>query len=330
VSRAGRRAAPYPWGMTTNAPSQAVRTLLAGVVDYAGLFPPASLEMPPAVENFARYHMGEHEWMLGRFICPASRLDELSKHAATLMPGTFATSGYREHAGYQEPWRVSVIADQPLEQCLRSIVVFNERHGEEVHGRAVADALELKTSEVRQVEAALDIIPDEVFPFFELPADADVRGMVAALAGSAAGAKIRTGGVTADAIPSSERLASFIHTCSAAEVPFKATAGLHHPLRGEHRLTYDLDSPSGTMHGFLNVFIAASLVKQSRISPDQTGAILEERDADAFHFGEETVGWRGQELELVHVAKARESFALSFGSCSFQEPVDDLKSLGLL
>src|SRR5689334_1162740 len=94
---------------------QSVRTLMAGLIDYAGLFPPAKLSMQAAAEAYARARMGEHAWVLGRFICPASRLAELSKVAAVMMPGTHATSGYREHADVLEPWRVSVLVDGPLE-----------------------------------------------------------------------------------------------------------------------------------------------------------------------------------------------------------------------
>jgi hypothetical protein len=70
---------------------QSIRTLMTGLIDYAGLFPPAKLEMQASAESFARARMGEHEWVLGRFICPVSRLREFSKTAAVMMPGTHAT-----------------------------------------------------------------------------------------------------------------------------------------------------------------------------------------------------------------------------------------------
>ena len=126
--------------MTTHAPTQAVRTLMVGLIDYAGLFPPASLDMQPTVETFARDRMGEHEWMLGRLICPATRLEELSEHAAMLMPGTFATSGYRERADAGEPWRVSVIAATELAECLDAIAAAHARQEPEAHGRGVRGA----------------------------------------------------------------------------------------------------------------------------------------------------------------------------------------------
>jgi len=316
--------------MTTHSPSQTILTFMAGLIDYAGLFPPAGLDMQPTVENFARDRRGEHEWMLGRLICPATRLEELSKQAAAVMPGTFATSGYREHAYTQEPWRISVIANMELGECLSTMKVFNEHHANEMNGLAVADALEIKTPDAETVEDVIERVPDEVYPFCEVPVDEDCRGLIAAMAGSAVAAKIRTGGVEASMMPTCEQVAQFISTCAAADVPFKATAGLHHPVRGDYRLTYELDSDEGTMHGFLNVFIAAALARSARLNAEQLVPILDERDVSAFTFSSEGVGWRDQTIDLVMLAKVRETFALSYGSCSFGEPVDDLKSLGLL
>jgi hypothetical protein len=303
---------------------------MSGLIDYAGLFPPAALDMQPTVENFARDRRGEYEWMLGRLICPATRLKELSEHAAALMPGTFATSGYRENAYTQEPWRISVIANAELGECLDAMQAFNEHHATELNGLAVADALEIKTPDTDTIEDVIERVPDEVFPFCEVPVDEDCRGLIAAMAGSALAAKIRTGGVEASMMPTCEQVAAFVSACAAADVPFKATAGLHHPVRGDYRLTYELDSKEGTMHGFLNVFIAAALARGARLAMDELVPILEERDATAFTFSSEGVGWRDKSVDLIVLAKVRETFALSYGSCSFGEPVDDLKSLGLL
>ena len=59
------------------APPQSIRTLLNGILDYAGLFPPARLGMAEAVANYARYREDDRSWMLSRFICPAGRLAEM-------------------------------------------------------------------------------------------------------------------------------------------------------------------------------------------------------------------------------------------------------------
>jgi hypothetical protein len=310
--------------------TQAMRTLLSGLIDYAGLFPPAKLGMQEAVECFARNGAGNFEWVQGRFICPASRLQEFSRAAAPLMPGTHATSGYPEHADIAEPWRVSVIIDGRLEDNLRAIAAFNDHHASEDHGQAAVDAVEVRASDAQTIEDALEVIPDEIFPFFELPVAMDCRGLIAALSGTASAAKVRTGGVTPEAFPTSEQLAAFLVACAAADVPLKATAGLHHPVRAEYPLTYEPGCARATMHGFLNVFLAAAFVRMRHIDGRAATAILENRDPSLFKITDEGVRWHDQFLETTQLAQVRESFALSYGSCSFEEPINELKGLGLL
>src|SRR5690606_38090251 len=148
---------------------QSIRSLMAGLIDYAGLFPPAKLDMQRAVETYARARMGTEEWVLSRFICPVSRLRELTKTAAALMPGTHATSGYREYADVAEPWRVSALIDGDLRTDLETIAAFNRHHEHEDHGRAVIDVIELKVPAASAIDGAIEAIPDELYPFFELP-----------------------------------------------------------------------------------------------------------------------------------------------------------------
>src|SRR5581483_1252946 len=62
----------------------AVRALMAGAIDYAGLFAPASLPMADAVRNYARYQTGPHAWALGNFVVPLDRLKEFDSSAAGL------------------------------------------------------------------------------------------------------------------------------------------------------------------------------------------------------------------------------------------------------
>lgn len=310
--------------------SRALTTLLTELFDYAGLYPPARLDMPAAAEAYARARMGEHAFMLARFVCPVSRLHKLSEAASILMPGTHATSGYREHADVLEPWSISAVMDRPLEEALELIEAFDEHHGEEDHGLARVDAIELKAETPGFIDEALEVIPDDVAPFFEVPLGGDCRGFVAALAGNEASAKVRCGGVTPEAIPASGPIADFLLACRSAGVPFKATAGLHHPIRAEHRLTYEEGGPRGVMHGFINLWMAASLVRAREVSRETAVEVLEERDARAFEFGEESARWRGHELGIVDLARARETFAISIGSCSFDEPVEDLRGLGWL
>ncbi len=311
-----------------------VRTLMDGLIDYAGLFPPSKRSMSDAVAEFSRHRMGAHERFLGKFICPASRLEELTEQGRSLMPGTFATSGYREMAQTTEPWEVSVVIDQPLEQALDAIDAFNARHANEEGGLAKVRTIEMKIAKAGDVDDAVDALPEDLQPFFELPRetlDADPRGLIAALATSEGlAAKIRCGGVEPQMIPEPRTVARFIATCAAAGVPFKATAGLHHPIRAEHALTYEQNPPRAVMHGFINVFVASAIALQHRAKEDELTQVLEETDASVFRFSEHGIVWREREITLEELGSARSRFALGYGSCSFDEPLDDLRALGLL
>ncbi len=139
-------------------------------------------------------------------------------------------------------------------------------------------------------------------------------------------AKLRTGGVTPQAIPPVADVAAFITACAERRLAFKATAGLHHPVRSPQALTYETDAPRAVMHGFLNVFLAAAFAWHGDRNLEP---ILAETDPTAFRF-DERGHWRDRSLSADQVREARQQFAHSFGSCSFEEPIRDLEALGLL
>ncbi|HTT64039.1 MAG TPA: hypothetical protein VMG35_19445 [Bryobacteraceae bacterium] len=145
--------------------------------------------------------------------------------------------------------------------------------------------------------------------------------------GDGAFAKVRTGGLTPEAIPSAAALADFLREAAARRIAFKATAGLHHPLRSERPLTYATGSPRATVHGFVNVFVAAAFAWQDAPRELIQDVLLDE-DAGAFEFLDGELRWRGRSLRAAEVRSARRGFAHSFGSCSFAEPVADLRMPG--
>lgn len=302
-----------------SSPFPVVRALIGGIVDYAGLFPPSSLAMREAVRNFAHYHDGDDAWALGRFILPAARLSEFEA-AAPLLPRWPGAA----------PWRLSALLGHTVSDELAAIRSFNDRHLDaESGGAAIVDAVEAKAGSVGEIGGLLATVPRSLEAFIELPLTGDVGALVAAVGRGGGRAKVRTGGVTADAFPSSHALARFLEACVAEGVPFKATAGLHHPLRAEYRLTYEDGAESAPMYGFLNVFLAAALLSGG-MPASQVPALLEERSADAVRVRDNTIEWRSYFLTTEQAAAARASFALSFGSCSFSEPIDDLKAMQLL
>jgi hypothetical protein len=116
----------------------------------------------------------------------------------------------------------------------------------------------------------------------------------------------------------------------AANVPFKATAGLHHPIRCYKPLTYAANAPKGTMHGFLNVLLMTGFARESyRVSLLEE--LMEEEFEEAFTFNETGVKWRDDHfMTTAHILLLRRRGMNSFGSCSFEEPIADLQKLGLL
>lgn len=291
-----------------------LRFLLAGAIDYAGLFPPAKLDMMSAVRNYASYRQSEHTWALGRFIVPVSRLPEFEKATGEL-PG-------RDKGR----WQLSALLGAELKQNVSSIIDFNSR--QKATG-VVIEAVELKAYSASEIAALISTIPSTLTTYVEIPITRGPASLIETVCASSLRAKVRTGGVTEDAFPSTANLARFIRACAMTKVPFKATAGLHHPLRGMYRLTYEPASPKGMMFGFLNVFVAAG-VAYAGGSVEDVAAVLEEQDISAFNFNNDGFSWRSYHIDEAKIASLRSEFTISFGSCSFTEPIQDLQSLGLL
>lgn len=241
---------------------RALRVLLEGAIDYAGLFPPASLQMPDVIRNYETYLESEDSWALGRFIVPLARLHELDKR----------------------PWRFSMLAAP----------------GEPVPG----DVVEIKAASAEEIR-----VSEGVTAYFETPLE-----LIPAIAAAGGRAKIRMGG---NSVPDSRTVARFMAVCRRERIGFKATAGLHHPIR------------SSEMHGFLNTLMAACLVWNGA-DESLAAQVLEDTHAENFRLDDESAAWRDCRLSISQIAEARANFIAGFGSCSFEEPLQDLRALGLL
>jgi hypothetical protein len=293
-----------------------VFSLLANSLDYAGLFPPAKLSMRTAVENYAMYVSSEHSWMLGRFVLPISSASQFIEETADLLPAAAGTS-----------WHITAILNQPEEVNL--IASFNSMFsGPEARGHAVIDMVEVRTGTVEDVERTLSILKS-VNSYLEIPIDRDPLPLISAIRLGGSKAKIRTGGTSVEAFPSGRDIIRFMTLALEAGVPFKATAGLHHPLRARYRLTYETGSPTGLMFGFLNVLLAAAFLARG-MDPDNALMVLEEQAPDAFTFDEDGVRWRGYHVETDFLIKVRRRTIESIGTCSFSEPVEELTTMGLI
>jgi hypothetical protein len=292
----------------------ALRALLGAAIDYAGLFPPAALPMTDAARNYAAYRSSSDAWALGRFIVPASRLRELSDAAIDLLPP----------AGARAPWRVGALISSDIAGDLLEIDAFHTRHA----GSAMVDSMEFKAATPALVEQAL-YLTTRGETYVEVPVGDDAEAMVEAIARVGARAKIRTGGVTADAFPTSGQVVRFITACARCRIQFKATAGLHHPVCGSYPLTYAPDSESVRMFGFLNVLLAGVLVLDLG-SATVLDELLHESDPQAFRVTDEGIRWRDLLLSRERVAYARANSVAGFGSCSFEEPLSELRAVELL
>jgi hypothetical protein len=297
----------------------AIRALLAESIDYAGLFPPAGLDMASAVENYARYRAGPDAWALGRFVVPVSRLPEFEAALAGLL---------RKKPDHQA-WPLALLAGANPARDLEAAAELTRRHSGPDSPRLLADAIETKASSVEGIEDIMHRMPRTLQAYVEVPIERDPEALLLAIARLGGRAKVRTGGVTRDAFPRTSDLLRFLRGCVRAGLPFKATAGLHHPLRAEYRLTYAPDSPTSLMFGFLNLFLATAFLRAGLADAD-AARVLEERSPDAFQIDEDGIGWQGHRLDLETLRSARRLAVVSFGSCSFTEPIGDLEALHLL
>jgi hypothetical protein len=282
----------------------AIDSLLSGLIDYAGLYPPAGLDMQTAVRNYLAYRKEIHAALLGRFIVDWRRLSEL-----------------REIAG-------GALADFPLSIIASSSEDVSNIAQLRKDGFHI-ESIEVKPDGLDEIGLKTAWRPPETAIYFEvpmMPLDVEVLTCIRMVN---ARVKIRTGGITAAAVPSSEAIAAMLTAMAGRDLDFKATAGLHHPIRSCHPFTYKPDSETGMVHGFLNLFLAATDVYFGGTG-DRAQQILNEQDAEAFRMTADTIGWRSLQWSAEQVRTVRREFAISFGSCSFVEPIQGLESMGWL
>jgi hypothetical protein len=312
------------------------KALLNGIIDYAGLFPPAKLAMDAAFARFVEHRSSDDGWMMARFVCPAARLEELEPRVvdadASQLPITVSVLG--RGGATLENFLESVNGDE------KRMAAFAASLGE----RVVADAFEVRLPEAGGAAVAVNEAwgrltkngSRSLTPFFEVSLLGEWRprlpAAVAAVRdtdrkagdGNRVGLKIRCGGLEAAAIPEVEAVAAAIATCRATGVPLKATQGLHHPFRHHDP---ELDT---WVHGFVNLFTASVLAHVHDLPVKKLIEIVADVDPKAFHIGPERLGWRHLEASAEDVAKSRRNLLTSFGSCSFSEPRDDLRGLGVV
>jgi hypothetical protein len=310
--------------------TSAVRILVDGLIDYAGLFPPASQALGTAIHHYARYRGGNQGWMLGRFVVPVTQLEAFAREAEPLLP----------RDAHSVPWRLTAIGSGDLRTDLNAIASFNERHQWSVEDRsAVVDGFETRVSSPDDIARLVTAVHSDgarswgadrpLSVHAEMPIVADPAPLIALLAAPAFHAKVRAGGLTAEAFPARADLLRFLEACVRYGVPFKATAGLHHAWRGTYPLTYETGCASASMYGFLNLLLTTALLSDG-VSADEAAPMLEHTAGDQIMIDEDGIVALGHRLTRVRLAAVRERLLLAVGSCSFTEPVAELRALGWL
>jgi len=301
-----------------------LRVLLTHSVDYAGLFPPATLGLETALKNYATYLRSSDAWMLSSFVLPIEKFADAA---------WFISEFDQNH-----PLRISALGQKTtnviefLEELRTAVKGIREFTGE-YDNVVVIDQLEMPfppgieretLSKMREVlgnvrvRSFWEASPQDAERTISLLAEHNSRAT-----GEPFSFKLRTGGVAPDAFPSSTQIAKTLIAGVRQGVAMKFTAGLHHPIRMFR------DEVNAKMHGFLNVFGAGVLAIEHGWDERQTGIMLEDENVYSFHFDGTVFGWREWKISSDKIEKHRR-FVTSFGSCSFDEPRQDLHQLKLL
>lgn len=268
------------------------------------MYPPAELELPTALGNYRDYQRSPDRWALSRLVVPAFRLGELS-------------DALRMNEDNQ-PLALSVVLGTDTGRDLAAIEGFLRDEPQ-----ARVEALELKAATRRDVRALLAEVPANAPRYLELPPAEFDAAALEAIAAAGAFAKFRAGGITPAAIPAAEIVLDFLESGATQRLPFKATAGLHHALRGSYPLTYSASAPRGELYGFLNLLLSAAVCWHGG-SRDQARAALLEQQPAGLRFSGDSLQWCSLNFTAPMLQRLREDFFHSFGSCSFREPLDEL------
>lgn len=307
------------------------KALLTQAIDYAGLFPPASLPLKEAWEKYLQHREEPESWMLSHFVCPLNRIPEFSalfqenpteKISLVLLGrpektvGSFLSSLQSDLNLFVQQNRI----------CEGKLMARNLelRLPEEVHSRKeIGKFFEQTLSTLREA------IPEPVATFFEVPVGPEWRQRTLATWEALGnhpevGFKLRCGGIESAAFPSPELVAFVLSECRDRKIPLKLTQGLHHPMRHED------PTIKTKMHGFLNLLFASALAWRNPLDEKSVQKILEEEEPGQFQFLADRIQWGEFSAEITSIEEARKKFVTSFGSCSFDEPREDLKAMGLL
>lgn len=327
--------------------TKSIQVFMKKLIDYAGLFPPAELNMLDAVSEYFEFINGTDSWMMSHFICPATRLTEFE-------------SVFLKLTEIKKPWNISIIVgsastiQEYLKDYRRDVLKINEFR-EKLKGKVIVDFIETRMpAEVLQnmsqdtinffLNSIIEIQKEgqlnlnklffepvwddnwqsNIPKLIEFLSNIQSTGMIENNLVRNIGFKLRCGGVDASAFPTPEKVSKVIFECNRGNLSFKATAGLHHPIRHYN------PGVETTMHGFFNVFGALLLAGKHRLNVDQIKLIIADEDSKHFLWDDHFFRWGDWQINIAEMEELRTGKAISYGSCSFDEPREDLKKLQLL
>ena len=321
---------------------------LSDIIDYAGLYPPSEL---PLEEAFIKYlsHIEQKEaWMLSKFVVGTGLLSELitlidaEPESPSPFKITLVGAASDDVDGFKK------VIDNTVE-AIENALAFTAKKIRVSTLEIKVPLVCLKDENSSDLQAAIGyavqsmakskLLPHQIF--FEVPGfDFDIKYAKELVQGihrhnewlesnekenySFSGFKIRCGGVEAFQFPPTDYLAEAISFSRQNDVPLKFTAGLHHPVRHFN------DSVQTKMHGFLNVFGASLLSYSKNLSEAELLEILNDENASNFSFRKSEFSWKTHSISLEELHMFRSLSVTSFGSCSFDEPVEDLQELNLI
>ncbi|MBO58541.1 MAG: hypothetical protein CMA77_06055 [Euryarchaeota archaeon] len=331
---------------------ESIRAFMNGLIDYAGLFPPANLPLNEAIDDYRNHLNGKYSWMLGRFIIPLAKLDELDDFV-----DLFSDVGGLKLAVLGSGGDTDEDYVNNIRKDIVKINYYRKKH----KGKVEIDVYECKLPSNSPSKSTMEIVTTSLnknglthyHEFAELPPvgmnysteiddsswDKEILPTVKLLSNlDNAGIKLRCGGIVKEAFPRVEQVAAMIQTCVIIGIPMKFTAGLHHPIR------HFAEEYDEFMHGFVNTFgagILATTFPKPKNSQEKyrmfifLSHIIDDQNVENFSFINNSMTWKvGDdrdtqfEIDAEKIENARRNGIISYGSCSFQEPIDDLKQLG--
>jgi hypothetical protein len=282
----------------------ALDCLLSNLFDYAGLFPPANLSLSVAVENYRHYSTGPQKRYLGCFVVPVFQLSALHQ----MLIDSDCSLPLSVTGSDTNPWLDAGSGRLPALKI---------------------EAVEVKAESSAHISSLSRRLPAGIIPYFEIPVANVTRDILSVVSSCGGRAKLRLGGVNSAAIPDPDTVAVALQQVAISRLPFKATAGLHHPIRSFHALSSEPTAPRAMMHGFLN-FCCASALLHFGGSLQDAAKLLAEEDPSAWRVANNCIQWRDAIWTTPQIAEWRRNALMSIGSCSFTEPFEDLEALGWL